>query len=94
MPLFLEGGNISQSNFSIKTHKSKAKLKCFHSGSAREAMTWFNYPSLRFEANDYTTNNLTTANTTNKFIGLELQKDVKNRWRQREAGSSKPEDNE
>ena len=93
MPLYLEGRNISQSNFSTKTYKFKAKLKCFHSDSARETMAWFNYPSLRFEANDYTTNNLTTANTTNKFVGLELQKDVKNRCRQGGAGSSKSEGN-
>ena len=68
MPLFLEGGNISESKLSTKIHKSKTKLKCFHPDSARETMTWFNYPSLRFEANDYTTNKLTATNTTNNLL--------------------------
>ena len=70
MSLLLGDGNISESNFSIKTHTSKTKLKCFNPKSAQEIMTWFNYPSLRFEANDYTTNNLTTANTTNKIYWI------------------------
>ena len=53
MPLFLGDGNISQSNISTKALTFKTKSKCFHPDSTREKMTWFNYPSLRFEANDY-----------------------------------------
>ena len=67
MSLFLGDGNISQSNISIKIYNSKTKPKCFHSNQIRKTTTWFNYPSLRFEANDYTANNLTTANFTNKI---------------------------
>ena len=68
MPLSLGNGDISEPTFSTKIHKFKAKLKCFHSDSTQEIMAWFNYPSLRFEANDYTTNKLTTANTTNNLL--------------------------
>ena len=40
-------------------------------------MTWFNYPSLRFEANDYTTNQLTTANTTNNLLDWNFGMDAR-----------------
>ena len=74
MPLFLEDGNISISKLSIKIHKSKTKSKCFHSDSARETMTWFNYPSLRSkQTTTHTSKQLTTTTTNIYWIELEFR---------------------
>ena len=79
MTLLLEGRKHFITKYFNQIHNSKTKLKCFHSDSTRETMTWFNYPSLRFEANDYTANNLTTANTTNKIYwnGIWIERTIK-----------------